>query len=137
MRLDDLYLVDIIEAHESMVRMLRGVGEQDFIGAEVLVAAVQMKLLIMGAALSSMTDGTRKAFQGVPVEQVRGLRNRIVHGYFSVDNRMIYEIAVVHTPQMASEATRLLAGLFPETYEQLMERSETSSVAMLTMEASE
>ena len=122
MRLDDLYLVDIIEAQESIARMIVDSSEADFVNDEILAAAVQMKLLIMGEAMSSLTAETRDAFQNVPVERVRGLRNRIVHGYFTVDNRLIYEIAGRHSPEMASEAERLLASLFSKTYQQLKQR---------------
>ena len=122
MRLDDLYLIDIIEAQESITRMLGESHEPDFAADEKLAEAVQMKLLIIREALSSMTEATRTAFKNVPVEKVRGLRNRIVHGYFTVDDRLIYQIAVLHAPAMATEAERLLAGLFPETFEQLQKR---------------
>jgi uncharacterized protein with HEPN domain len=76
-----------------------------------------------------MTDITRNEFKNVPVDKVRGLRNRIVHGYFTVDNRMIYEIAVMHAPPMASEAERLLTRLFPMTFERLEQRRDQESGA--------
>jgi uncharacterized protein with HEPN domain len=78
--------------------------------------------MVMGEALSSMTEATRQLFTQTPVERVRGLRNRIVHGYFDIDNRLMYEIAVSHAPLLAAEAERLLASHFPDTYARLEER---------------
>lgn len=60
----------------------------------------------------------------VPIAQVGGFRNRLVHGYFSVDLEIVWEVASVHTPSLALAAERALADLFPETYRRLQERRQ-------------
>ncbi len=122
MRLDDLYLVDIIETWEAIEKFMDGVREEVFIANEVLCAAVEFKLMVMGEALSSMTQTTRDAFTRTPVDRVRGMRNRIVHGYFDIDKKLVYQIAIKHVPPLAAEAEQLLASLFPDTHERLQER---------------
>jgi uncharacterized protein with HEPN domain len=102
MRLDDLYLVDIIEAYSSIVRMIAGTTADEFLADERLSPAVQMRLVIMGEALSAMKPETREALVDVPVDQIRGLRNRIVHGYFTVDDRLIHRIATENAPGLAA-----------------------------------
>lgn len=124
MRLDDLYLVDIIEAGESLAEFLDtdDATEAEFAADEMLAAAVHMKLLIIGEALSSMKEETRDRFVGVPVHQIRGLRNRLVHGYFTIDEGRVYAIATRHVPSLCAEAERVLEELFPETLKRLNER---------------
>ena len=122
MRYDDLYLVDIIEAYGAVARMMGAATSDEFTANETLASAVQLKLVVMGEALSSMSDLTRDMFVDVPVRQVRNPRNRIVHGYFSIDDRLIYEIAVEHAPGLAAEAERALTALFPETHRRMQQR---------------
>ncbi|NLI00548.1 MAG: DUF86 domain-containing protein [Chthonomonadales bacterium] len=122
MRSDDLYLVDIIEAGEAIARMVSNVPVERFVADEVLVSAVEMKLVIIAEALGSLSDQSRSSMLEVPVREVRGLRNRIVHGYFSVDESMIYEVAVGDVPPLVSQAERSLQRSFPVTFARLEER---------------
>ena len=58
MRLDDLYLVDIIEAAERIGRMIAGVDFDGFEDDEMLTSAVQYRL-IMGEACTKLLYASR------------------------------------------------------------------------------
>lgn len=122
MRGDDLYLVDIIEAGDAIRRMVRNTPVERFVGDEVLISAVEMKLVVIAEALGSLTDQTRSSMLDVPVREIRALRNRIVHGYISVDERMIYEVATGDVPSLVSQAEQSLQRDFPVIFERLDER---------------
>jgi uncharacterized protein with HEPN domain len=122
MRGDDLYLVDIIEAGEAIKRMVKDVPVERFVADEVLVSAVEMKLVIIAEALGSLSDQSRSSLTDVPVREVRALRNRIVHGYFSVDEGLIYDVASGDVPSLVSQAEELLQRDFPVTFQRLQER---------------
>jgi uncharacterized protein with HEPN domain len=121
MRGDDLYLVDIIEAGEAIKRMVKDVPVERFVADEVLVSAVEMKLVIIAEALGSLSDQSRSSLTDVPVREVRALRNRIVHGYFSVDEGLIYDVASGDVPSLVSQAEELLQRDFPVTFKRLEE----------------
>lgn len=59
MRLDDLYLVDVIEAAGRVARMMRGVNHDSFLGDELLASAVQYQLIIVGEACAKMQRASR------------------------------------------------------------------------------
>jgi uncharacterized protein with HEPN domain len=122
MRGDDLYLVDIIEAGEAIKRMVKDVPVERFVADEVLVSAVEMKLVIIAEALGSLSDQSRSSLTDVPVREVRALRNRIVHGYFSVDEGLIYDVASGDVPSLVSQAEESLQRDFPVTFQRLQER---------------
>ncbi len=122
MRGDDLYLVDIIEAGDAIGRMVQNVPVERFVADDVLISAVEMKLVVIAEALGSLTDQTRSSMMDVPVREVRALRNRIVHGYFNVDERIIYDVATGDVPSLVSQAEQSLQRDFPVTFERLEER---------------
>ena len=122
MRRDDLYLVDIIEANEDIFAMMGSTTLKSFRSNKTLVAAVEMKLIIIGEALSSMKAETRDRLPSALVQRMRGVRNRIVHGYFHIDIAMVFGMAGRYSPKLASEAERLLAELFSDTYARLQKR---------------
>ena len=122
MRLDDLYLVDIIEAHESIISMMDGASFKAFKNDEKMISAIQMKLVIMGEALSAMQSETRDALPDSQVSRIRYIRNRIVHGYFTIDVAYVYGTATRHAPKLAHSVEALLEKMFPDTYTLLQQR---------------
>lgn len=59
MRLDDLYLVDIVEAAERIGRMIAGVDFNGFEDDEMLTLAVQYRLIVMGGACTKLLYANR------------------------------------------------------------------------------
>jgi len=124
MRLDDLYLVDIIEANALIVSMLGDASFDVFKLDEKLVAAVELKLIIMGEALSAMKSETRDKLDAVLVRRIRAVRNRIVHGYFTLNPSFVFVNSTRHAPRLAKAAEKVLSELFPETSRRLEDRRD-------------
>jgi uncharacterized protein with HEPN domain len=85
MRTDDLYLVDLIESCEGIESFCRGKALGDFARDDQIRSAVLWKLVVIGEASLKLSPATRDRFVNTPWEQVRGFRNRMVHGYFTLD----------------------------------------------------
>lgn len=122
MRSDDLYLVDIIEAADSIAGMIAGKTAESFATDQVLSSAVQYQLMVAGEACSKLEEATLEFMPNAPIAQIRGFRNRIVHGYFAVDLEIVWEVASQHVPELASDAGTALKRLFPTVFSQLQER---------------
>jgi len=67
----------------------------------ILQRAVQHMLQTIGEAAGKTSDETLAAIPGVPWPQVRGMRNRIVHGYFGIDPNTIWRTATEEVPTLA------------------------------------
>ncbi len=122
MRLDDLYLVDIIESAEKLTSMIGGIGEEAFKDDEMLSSAVQYLLIVMGEACGKLQPPTLAGMPSVAVAQVRAFRNRLVHGYFAVDLEIVWLVATEHVPLLANAAELALTSLFPDTFRKLQQR---------------
>jgi uncharacterized protein with HEPN domain len=121
-RPDDLYLVDVIEAAEHLAEMIQGCNQASFQTNDLLASAVQYRLIVIGEACARLQDETLGVMANAPFPQIRGFRNRLVHGYFTIDLGIVWEVASRHVPALASEAERALQELFPETYARLLVR---------------
>jgi uncharacterized protein with HEPN domain len=44
---------------------------------------------------------------------VIAVRNRIVHGYFSLDDELVWQIATIHTPILREQVVAILRKEFP------------------------
>lgn len=54
------------------------------------VRAVEMNIII-GEAIASIPEEVQTAHSDVPWHLMRGMRNRIVHAYFAVDERILWD----------------------------------------------
>ncbi|WP_042337522.1 HepT-like ribonuclease domain-containing protein [Paraburkholderia ferrariae] len=85
-RLSD-YLDHIRQAAMDACGFIGGMVKDDFLQDKRTQRAVVMSLLIIGEAATKVMDGYAdftKAHPEVPWRSMRGMRNRIAHGYFDI-----------------------------------------------------
>ena len=76
-----LYIVDHCNRIEEKTK---GVSEEEFFSNEDIKEIVCFNLLQIGELANKFTVDFLKKYPNVPWEKMRGLRNRIVHGYGAI-----------------------------------------------------
>ena len=112
MRRDDDRLADILEAAEKItVRAAKGrtVFDADEDTQIVLVHLIQ----VIGEAAAGLSEEFIARHHEVPWRQIIATRNRVVHGYFEVDLDILWDVAVVDIPELASRV-RLIQSDTPQ-----------------------
>ncbi len=127
MRTDDLYLVDMVEAAQAIESFVGQETVDRFVRDAVTCSAVLWKLMIVGEAATKLSAETKALFTDIPWDQIRGLRNRMVHGYFTLDWSTLWDLVTTAIPALREQAERALAAQFPETYRRLQERRADGS----------
>lgn len=122
MRLDDLYLVDIIEACEVIGRITVSIDCSQFLEDENRRFALRMNFLIIGEAISKLTEDSKQALSEQPIVKIKGLRNRLAHGYFTINDELLFEIARESIAPLLKAAESLLENKFPEVFDLLQTR---------------
>ena len=104
-------LHDIRMAAEALGRFTEGKGVEDFKRDELLQAAVERKLAIIGEAFVHLREGEPAiAEQFSDVRQIVGMRNRLVHGYDQLDLDVVWDATVNHVPKLLKQSEALLEG---------------------------
>ena len=96
-RLPD-YLDHIQQAATDACSFVEGMAKDDFLGDKRTQQAVIMSLIVVGEAATKVMDGYAdftQAHTEVPWRYMRGMRNRMAHGYFDIDLDMVWN--TVHT----------------------------------------
>jgi uncharacterized protein with HEPN domain len=47
----------------------------------------------------------------VPWRQIIDTRNRVVHGYFEIDLDILWDVAIIEVPELASQVRRIQSGI--------------------------
>jgi uncharacterized protein with HEPN domain len=99
----------MLGAAESAVRVLDGHSAVELERTEVLALAVSHAVEIVGEAASRVSRAFCEAHPEIPWSEVTGMRHRIVHDYFAVDYRRLWDTVRGDLPPLIAQLQRLLA----------------------------
>ena len=108
---DQTRLTHMLLHAEEVAQFAAGRVRGDLNTDRMLNLALVRLLEIVGEAAAKVTPATQVANPVIPWPQIIGLRNRLVHGYDSVDFDILWDIVQFDLPPMIAELQRILAGL--------------------------
>jgi uncharacterized protein with HEPN domain len=95
------------------MRAVDGVPYETFAADDELRDAVLWRFTKLGEAASQLSTELRERHPTVPWREPIAFRNRIAHGYFDVDDQLVYDAAVADVPRLLTAARSVLAVEFP------------------------
>ncbi len=91
-REDETLLRDMLDAGRLALGAIEDKERTDLDSDPILKAALERFLEIIGEAASRLSENARASLAGIPWHEIIGLRNRLIHGYFSIDADVIWAI---------------------------------------------
>jgi uncharacterized protein with HEPN domain len=85
---------------------VQGLEKEDFLSDKRTQQAVIMSLIILGEAATKVMDAHAEftdAHSEIPWRSMRGMRNRIAHGYFDVNLEVVGETVQTALPELLSK----------------------------------
>ena len=104
-RLPD-YLDHMQQAAADACGFVQGLGKADFLEDKRTQQAVIMSLVIIGEAATKVMDSYPDfalAHAHVPWRSMRGMRNRIAHGYFDINLEVVWETVQTALPELLKQ----------------------------------
>lgn len=104
-RLPD-YLDHMRQAATDACSFVEGLTKDDFLKDKRTQQAVIMSLIIIGEAATQMMDVYAEFVQAhpeVPWRSMRGMRNRIAHGYFDVNLDVVWDTVQTALPELLKQ----------------------------------
>jgi uncharacterized protein with HEPN domain len=91
MRRDASYLLDILIAAREARQFVSEITWQQFEQSRLHQNAVIKAFETIGEAASRVSSETMAANPGLPWSEMKGMRNRLIHGYFEVDVTKVWD----------------------------------------------
>lgn len=102
-------LLDSLRACDAIQEFLSGVDFAGFQSNLMLRSAVERQLEIIGEALGQAAKSDTALEEEIPaIPRIVALRNRVIHGYDSVDEEIVWDIVQNNLPTLRSQLTDLL-----------------------------
>jgi uncharacterized protein with HEPN domain len=103
-----VYLGHILESIELIEEYTRNVSEETFYIDTELQDSVIRRLEIIGEAIKCMPDDVRENNERVDWRGFAGMRDKLIHEYFGVDIKLIWNVVVKELPTLKREVEALL-----------------------------
>ncbi len=100
------YLGHMQQAAQDACAFVASQGKDDFLSDKRTQQAVVMSLIIIGEAATKVMDGYpdfATAHAEVPWRSMRGMRNRIAHGYFEINLDVVWETVRAALPALLGQ----------------------------------
>ena len=82
---------DILEAVAEIQAFTHGMDFDTFQGDAKTIKAVQLDFIVIGEAANHIPDDVQANHPAVPWHLMRAMRNRLIHVYFSVDPKIVWD----------------------------------------------
>ena len=115
-RLGD-YLLHMLTAAREALGFVEGMSRETFLDERRTQQAVVMSLLIIGEAAAKIMDADPafvEAHPEVPWRHMRGMRNRMAHGYFQTNYGLVWDTVSTEIPPLVGALSNLLRALDPD-----------------------
>ena len=101
------YLLDILASARMIRAYLEGVTRNEFLVDTQLQDSVIRRIEIIGEAAGRVSSAFREENPEIPWNEIRGMRNRMIHRYDDIDMDIVWETVQQDIPQLISRFERL------------------------------
>ncbi|MBU1129437.1 MAG: DUF86 domain-containing protein [Nanoarchaeota archaeon] len=107
----NLFLQDILKNIESIERSVNNLIESSFQKDEDKIDANIRRLEIIGEAFKNIPENFRKKYPEVPWKDVAGFRDILIHGYFGVELKRVWNIIKNDLPVLKKQVKEIVSEL--------------------------
>lgn len=105
---DEVLLRDMLDQARKAVAAVAGRERGDLDRDDVLAAALERYIEVLGEAAGKVSEATREQLAAVPWRGLIGIRNRLVHGYASVDHDIIWDVVTDDLARLVADLEQAL-----------------------------
>lgn len=98
-RTPKLFVEDMLLAIERIEKYCKNINSfEEFSENDLIIDAVLRNLEVIGEAAGNIPQDIREKYSEIPWKRIVGLRNVIIHGYFTVDLGIVWTIITKQLP---------------------------------------
>ncbi len=105
---DKVRLKHILDSLTEIQNYTVDASYNDFLHNSMLFFATVKQLEIIGEAANRLSEGLRQEFVEIEWREIIGLRNILIHEYFGIDRKIVWDIVSKDLPTLKEKIIRIL-----------------------------
>jgi len=106
-----LYLEDILEAISAIESYVTDLDFENFTEDRKTYSATLREFIVIGEAIQHIPQSVRNKASSIDWRLIKDFRNFIVHEYFGIDPRIVWDAVNLEVPILKKEIEKLLSSL--------------------------
>jgi len=102
------FLRDLVEACRSIIRFVENISLDAYLADEKTRFAVMRGFEIMGEAVRHLPEELKQVHPEIPWAMMTAVRNRLAHGYFGIDDTILFTTIEVDLKPLLGKLERLV-----------------------------
>jgi uncharacterized protein with HEPN domain len=102
------YIEDIIEAMDDAMSFVKSMDYDDFVKDRKTIYAVIRAIEIIGEAVKKIPESVRNRYLQIPWRDMAGMRDKLIHEYFGVDLRAVWDTIKKDIPNLKPSFDKIL-----------------------------
>lgn len=111
-----LYFDDMLECCEKIMSYTQGLTRDQFESNRLIYDATLWNVQLFGEAAKNIPEEIRNQMVEVPWRELMSMRNRLVHGYFGINNAILWQVIEIEVPKLNKSLLHISSSL-PELFE--------------------
>ena len=103
------FLMHILDKCEYLEKNSKNLKFEDFIKDENLKRAFVRSLEIIGEAVKNLPEDLKNKYPEVEWRKVAGMRDRLIHGYFDIDYKLVWDVVLNKIPELKKKIKKILS----------------------------
>ena len=104
----DIYLDDILEAIDRIQEYVEDITRDVFAADRMRFDAVIRNLEIIGEAVKGVPDSVRQNYPDVEWRKIAGLRDILIHKYFSINVEIVWDVVDSKLPILKTQLQQII-----------------------------
>ena len=105
---DRIRIKHMLIAAEEALTFVEKVNYEEFSKNRMLILSVIKDIEIIGEAASKISKETMMLYSVIPWQDIIGMRNRLIHGYFDVDIKLVWNTLSYNLPEIIQQLKNIL-----------------------------
>lgn len=109
-----VFLEDIFEAAVKIEKFTKNLSFEDFVDNDLVSDAVIKNILVIGEATKNISAEIREKKPHVEWRKMAGMRDMMIHGYFSINYRIVWDVVQNKIPTLKQQVQELITEIHKE-----------------------
>lgn len=106
---DKVLFEHILEEIRYIQGQVTGLTEESFLNDDTAKRAFARSLEIIGEAVKNLSPALTTSHPEIEWRRMAGMRDKLIHGYFSVNYRLVWDVAVRLLPELKTQLEIILS----------------------------